>query len=76
MYYKGEETTIKQIAEFIISKLNPGLKPEFVDREVFVTRRRGDNTKLKTLLHYTPKISIQEGLTELIEDVKKHPDEY
>ncbi|MBD3164408.1 SDR family NAD(P)-dependent oxidoreductase [Candidatus Woesearchaeota archaeon] len=73
---KGEENTIKSIAEFIISKLNSELKPEFIERDVFVTRRKGDNTKLKETLGYTPKITLQEGLAELIEDVKANPDLY
>ena len=31
---------------------------------------------LKKLLNYTPKVSLKEGLSELIEDVKKHPEDY
>ena len=72
----GEEHSLKELAEIILDIVGSDLKPEFVDRPVPVSRRRCDTTKLEKLLGIKPKVNLKEGLKELVEHVRKHPEMY
>lgn len=72
----GEEHSIKELAELILKYLHSKDNPTFIDREVLVTKRRCDNSKLRELLGVTLKIKLEAGLKELIEHVKNNPELY
>jgi len=72
----GQENSLKVLARLILDYLKSNMEPEFIPREVLVSKRRCDNSKLKKLLGVKPKISLKEGLKELVEHVKKHPEIY
>ena len=72
----GKETSIKEIAELILRIVGSDMKPTFIKREVLVTKRRADISKLKRILGVGPKVNIEEGLKMLVEDVKTHPEDY
>ncbi|MFZ5516776.1 MAG: SDR family NAD(P)-dependent oxidoreductase [Candidatus Zhuqueibacterota bacterium] len=72
----GEEHSLKELAEIILRLLKSNLKPEFADRDVLVSKRRCDNSKLKKMLGVECKINLEEGLKELVEHVKKYPEIY
>jgi len=72
----GTEHSVGDIAQFLISELNPSakiitdeqrLRPEA--SEVF--RLIGDNTKIKKLTNWSPAYDIKAGLTETISWFKK-----
>ncbi|MBN2458152.1 SDR family NAD(P)-dependent oxidoreductase [Candidatus Woesearchaeota archaeon] len=73
---KGEETTIAEVANIILKHCNSKLKPTFIEREVLVTRRRADTSKIKKMLNYEPKVSFTEGIKEVIKDIKENPQDY
>ena len=72
----GVETTVKKLAETIISEMGGELKPIFEDRDVIVNRRCADISLIKDALGFTPKTSLNEGLSDVIQDVTSHPDDY
>ena len=72
----GQENSLKTLANLILTNLGSDLKPEFVPREVLVTRRRCDNSKLEKLLGVKCEVNLEEGLKELVEHVKKYPEIY
>jgi UDP-glucose 4-epimerase len=72
----GKDVSIKQLAETIIKELKLNLEPIYVPREVMVTKRRCDNTKLKKHIDHEFKISIDKGIRDLINHVKDNFDKY
>ena len=66
-----KEFTINELAGLIIEMINPELKVINMPLpEDDPTRRKPDICKIKKLLHWEPKISIQRGLELTIKDFK------
>jgi len=72
----GEEHSLKDLANIVIKSLKSDSKPEFMDREVLVTRRRCDNSKIKEMLGMEFSTDLETGLKELVEHVKENPEIY
>ena len=72
----GEENSLKALANIILTNLGSELKPEFIPREVLVSKRRCDNSKLKKLLGVECKINLETGLKELVKHVRENPEIY
>ena len=72
----GQDHSLKELAEMILKLLDSRKKPIFAERDVFVTRRKCNNKKLKERLGVEMKIGLEEGLKELIEHVKEYPELY
>ena len=72
----GEEHSIKELAEMILSLLDSDLKPEYKNAVVLITKRRCNSAKLEKMLGYTCKTNLESGLRELIDHVKKNPELY
>ena len=76
-----QEISIGQLAEELIKQINPNakivcdeirLRPENSE----VNRLLGSNKKIKELTNWEPKYSLEEGLKETIEFLKKNMDKY
>lgn len=76
-----QEISIGQLAEEIISQINPNariicdeqrLRPEKSE----VNRLLGDNTKIKALTNWSPQYSFEEGIKETIAWLKENLDSY
>lgn len=70
----GKESTIKKIAKIMIKKyseltgIEKNLDLDFAEERVADVRRHlGDISFAKKVLHYSPKISLEDGLTRYIE---------
>ena len=72
----GKEHSLKELAEIILKLLNSDLKPEYKEAVVPITKRRCDGSKLEKMLGYTCKTTLEEGLKELTDHVKKNPEIY
>ena len=72
----GQENSLKVLAKLILDYLKSDMEPEFIPREVLVSKRRCDNSKLKRMLGVECKIDLATGLNELVEHVKNHPEIY
>ena len=76
-----QEISIGELAEELIKQINPNakivcdeirLRPENSE----VNRLLGSNKKIKELTNWEPKYSLEEGLRETIEFLKKNIDKY
>ena len=69
----GQPITIKKIAESLIQKINPDLKPQITDkfRQGDIRHCFADISKIKNKLGYAPTVSFDDGIEELIHWVKK-----
>jgi len=72
----GKSTTIRNLAYMLIDIMGKDVKPRFKPRDVIVTERRADIRKAKDLLGFEPEIGLREGMREVAEDIKKHPERY
>jgi UDP-glucose 4-epimerase len=72
----GKSTTIRNLAYMLTDIMGKDVKPRFKPRDVIVTERRADIRKAKDLLGFEPEIGLQEGMREVAEDIKKHPERY
>lgn len=72
----GHDVSIKDLAYTIIREIGLDVEPEFIPREVFVTRRRCDNAKLKAAIDFKFEIPLDEGLKDLAEHIKNNIESY
>ncbi len=68
----GRPTSVKQIAELLAKGLGKDLHPEMVGkyREGDIRHCVADISKAKRMLGYEPKISLEDGLAELLDWVR------
>ena len=71
----GKQWTLKDLAYVILKEMGSSLEPIFSPREVMVTKRLCDNTRLREL-GVIPATDIQEGIKELVAHVKLQPEIY
>ncbi len=64
-----EETSLKELLEVLLKVNNSNLVPEHREENLInpVSRRLADINKAKTLLNFTPTISLEQGMKELSE---------
>ena len=72
----GRLTSIKEIAESLVKIVNVNLTPIYEPRPTIVSKRKADISKIRDMLGFTPHISIEEGLQEIVKDMAAHPDKY
>ena len=65
----GRATSVKQIAELLARGLGKDIEPEIVGkyREGDIRHCVADISKAKDLLGYEPRVSLEDGLTELLD---------
>ncbi len=68
----GTPITIKEIAEIIINKINPKLKPLYSQqfRIGDIRHSVADISKIKNKLGFSPNVTFKEGIDDLIEWIK------
>lgn len=72
----GEEHSLTELAQIILDLMGSKLKPEFIEREVLVNRRKCNNSKLRDILGVKMKTNLETGIKELINHVKSNPELY
>ena len=72
----GRDVSIRELAETIIKEMKLDLQPTYIPREVLVTKRRCDNTKLHKSIKHEFKVPINEGVRDLIQHVRENYDKY
>lgn len=72
----GGQCSIRTLAELILKLTGSNQKPEFVKRDISVTRRQCDGSKINRLLGFKCEVSLKDGLRSLIESVKMYPEAY
>ena len=72
----GKNISIKTLAHTIIDIMGLKTEPTYVPREVLVTKRRADTTKLNNYIDHEFKVPLKEGLTELVDHIRTNFDKY
>jgi UDP-glucose 4-epimerase len=72
----GRDVSIRELAETIIREMGLKVEPVYVPRDVMVTKRRCDNSKLRKHIDIDFKMSIESGVRDLINHVKENYDRY
>lgn len=74
----GTSTSVKQLAEIIIRLFNKkNLKPTYQrDMKIIVQRRQAEISKIKKVLGFEPKVTLEDGLKEVADDIIAHPNNY
>jgi len=72
----GRDISIRELAETIIREMDLKVEPVYIPREVAVTKRRCDNSKLRKHTNHEFKVSIDEGIRDLIKHVRDNYDRY
>jgi UDP-glucose 4-epimerase len=73
----GTSTTVKELAETIIKSFKSNVKPVYQKEvKIIVQRRQAEISKIKKMLKFEPKVSLEEGLKEIAEDIVTHLNYY
>lgn len=73
----GKSTSIKELAHVILKQMGKDLAPEYVEGpRPIVQRRQANIEKARRLLGFSPKIDLQTGLSQLIDDITRNPGDY
>ncbi|AIG73151.1 Conserved putative membrane protein [Amycolatopsis japonica] len=62
----GIDTSIATLAKILIDAVGVNVEPLFNERDVLVSRRAADITRAREILGWEPKISVEEGMYELV----------
>ena len=62
----GIDTSIATLAKILIEEVGVDVEPLFNERDVLVSRRAADITRAREVLGWEPKISVEEGMRELV----------
>ncbi|NYZ78492.1 SDR family NAD(P)-dependent oxidoreductase [Candidatus Micrarchaeota archaeon] len=72
----GKATSIKELALHIADAMGKKVEPIFSPREVLVKERRAATEKAERMLGFKAQVSIKDGITEVVQDIVKHPELY
>jgi len=63
----GVDTSIAQLTKILIQAVGVDVEPIFNARDVLVSRRAADITRAREVLGWSPSISVEQGMRELVE---------
>ncbi|MEW6471840.1 MAG: NAD-dependent epimerase/dehydratase family protein [Actinomycetota bacterium] len=66
----GTQTSIAELATILIRHMGAGIQPQFWPRDVLVSRREADITRIRSVLGWEPTVGLEEGLASVIEHLK------
>ena len=73
----GISTSIKELAEIITKLFNKNLEPIYQrELKIIVRRRQAEISKIRQLLKFEPKVSLEDGLREVANDITTNPNYY
>ena len=62
----GVATSVATLADILIEAVGGGVRPVFRDRDVLVSRRAADITRARDVLGWTPEITVEAGMADLV----------
>jgi UDP-glucose 4-epimerase len=62
----GVDTSVAALADILIRAVGVDVTPQFNPRDVLVSRRAADITRAAEVLGWEPKITVEEGMTDLV----------
>ena len=73
----GISTSVNKLVDIVTKHLDIDIKPTYVkETKIIVRKRQADITKIRKMLGFEPKISLKDGLKEVIADILAHPSFY
>ncbi|MEK6886805.1 MAG: SDR family NAD(P)-dependent oxidoreductase [Nanoarchaeota archaeon] len=72
----GISTTIADLADILIKSLKVNVKPEFNKRDVIVSERRADISKIQKILGFKVTVNARDGLSEVAKDIAENLEKY
>ena len=72
----GISTSVLELSEILKKVMDVNVSPIFKDREVMCTKRQADIKKAEELLGFKAKINVEEGLKQIVQDIKEKPELY
>jgi len=73
----GTSTSVKKLTETIIKLFNKNLEPVYQkELKIIVRRRQAKISKIRQMLKFEPKVSLEYGLREVAKDITTHPNYY
>jgi UDP-glucose 4-epimerase len=64
------QTTVAQLAEYLIKAVGADVQPVFRPREVLVTQRESSIERIREVLGWEPTVELEEGLATVIDHLK------
>lgn len=64
----GVQTSVADLARILVRAVGSDVEPIFNPRDVLVTRRAADISRARDVLGWEPKVSVEEGMTELVRE--------
>lgn len=65
----GVSTSIAELAEIILKKLNKDMKPLYRERDVYATHRRADTQKAEQLLGFRAEVAFEDGIVQVAQEI-------
>jgi UDP-glucose 4-epimerase len=62
----GVDTSVARLADILIRAVGVDVTPQFNPRDVLVSRQAADITRAAEVLGWEPKITVDEGMTDLV----------
>lgn len=62
----GIDTSIARLASILIDAVGSSVRPRFRERDVLVSRRAADIRRAKEILDWTPTITVEDGMADLV----------
>jgi UDP-glucose 4-epimerase len=62
----GVDTSIAELAKILIEAVGVDVEPQFIPRELIVTRRAADITRAREVLGWEPEIDVEQGMVDLV----------
>jgi len=73
----GTSTSVRELAETIIKLFNKNLEPVCQkELKIIVRKRQAEISKIKQVLKFEPKVSLEDGLREVAKGITTHPNHY
>jgi len=73
----GTETSVNDIIAYLNEIYGKNVKPNYQKEiHVYVKRRLASIDKIMSMLSYYPTITIKDGLKEIVDDYRAHPENY
>ena len=66
----GIDTSIAALAKILIEAVGVDVEPQFNERDVLVSRRAADISRAREVLGWEPRITVEDGMRDLVRETE------
>jgi UDP-glucose 4-epimerase len=66
----GAQTTVAELADYLVRAVGADVKPVFRPREVLVTQRAASTERISAVLGWKPSVDLEEGIASVVDHFK------